>query len=115
MTYNLDGSFVYEAAAEMKKLADQKMAPLLASSPSPGDATEQLTFEMLRQLNDDVAKLTPVQLCRFVGLMQEVCRRAVKDTAEDMEIDLDALDMPAFLTLDKYVSECVGRRKGRHG
>ena len=49
------------------------------------------------------------------SVVREACSRAVKDTASDnIDIDLDALDLPAFLVVDKYVSEAVGRRKQRH-
>ena len=52
MTYNADGSPVYEAASELKKVADQKIAPLVAAAKGAGEVTPDVTFEMLKQLNE---------------------------------------------------------------
>ena len=116
MTYNVDGSFVYAAAEECKAIADQRMTSIVSAGRGAVEEAPQLTFEMLRQLNEDVARLTPVQLCGFLGIVKDACGRAVKDTpAGEVDIDLDILDLPAFLQVDKFVSECVGRRRLRHG
>ena len=116
MTYNAEGSPVYKAAAELKKMADVKMAPLVAAARAAGEVPQEVSFEMLRQLNDDVAHLTPLQLCRFLSVVQEACTRAVKDTAgegNNLAIDLDELDMPAFTKIDKFVSEAIGAKRKR--
>jgi hypothetical protein len=111
MTYNLDGSYVYEAAAELKKVANQKIAPLIGEETPP---EPEVTFEMLAQLNEDVALLTPMQIIGFLRVVQEACSRAVKDTSDgDLDLDLDALDLPAFLKVDEYVRQAAGRRKLR--
>ena len=119
MTYNLDGSFAFEAAADLKKVADLKMAPLVAAvaaAKGVGEVPPQVTFEMMKQLNDDVSQLSPVQLCGFLRVVQSACSRAVKDTGatSEIDLDLDELDLPAFHKIDEYVSEAVGRRKLRH-
>lgn len=113
MTYNLEGSFAYEAAADMKRLSDQKMSSLLSGGVK-AEPEPEVTYDMRKQLNEDVAQLTPGQLCGFLRVVQASCRRAVTDGADgDVEVDLDTLDLPAFVKIDEYVSEAVGRRKTR--
>ena len=115
MTYNLPGSYVYETALDLQKLAKQKLSPLVAAATGIVEPPEpEVTFDMRKQLNEDVAQLTPGQLCGFLRVVQAACSRSVTDGVEgDIEIDLDALDLPAFLKVDEYVSEAVGRRKMR--
>ena len=91
------------------------MAPLVSSAKAAGGVSSEVTFEMLRQLNDDVAMLTPQQLCGFLVAVQKACPEAVNDVnlGQDIDINLDELDMPAFVKVDTYVANAVGRKKKR--
>ena len=56
-----------------------------------------------------------MQLTCFLGVVQQTCPHAVKDVLNnELDIDLDVLDLPAFRKLDKYVGDAVGRRKLRY-
>ena len=96
-------------------MAEGKMAPLVSSAKAAGGVSSEVTFEMLRQLNDDVAMLTPQQLCGFLVAVQKACPEAVNDVnlGQDIDINLDELDMPAFVKVDTYVANAVGRKKKR--
>ena len=40
--------------------------------------------------------------------------RFVRSSTIRDDVDLDALDLPAFLKIDRYVGDAVGRRQLRH-
>ena len=58
-----------EAAAELKKMADAKMAPLVAAARAAGEVPQEVSFEMLRQLNDDDSEILAAG-----ASMSEECR-----------------------------------------
>ena len=112
MTYNADGSFVYDAAAEMKAIADQKMAPHATAARGAGVVPKEITFEMRRQLTEGAAHLSPKELYGLLRVVEEACGRAIDEKAPtNVEIDIDALDVAAFLKVEKYVNDCLGRPK----
>jgi len=112
MTYNQDESYIYTVAADLKTFADRKMAPLVAAAKEAGDVPHELTFEMKRQLNENAALLSSKDLYGMVGIVEESCKRAIDQSSpQEVEIDIDALDLQAFLKLDKYVQDCIARQR----
>ena len=48
----------------------------------------------------------------MVGIVEENCKRAVdQSNPQEVEIDIDSLDLPTFLKVDKYVQDCLARAK----
>jgi len=44
--------------------------------------------------------------------VEESCKRAIDQSSpQEVEIDIDALDLQAFLKLDKYVQDCIARQR----
>eukprot|EP00316_Scyphosphaera_apsteinii_P021022 CAMPEP_0119314896 /NCGR_PEP_ID=MMETSP1333-20130426/34085_1 /TAXON_ID=418940 /ORGANISM="Scyphosphaera apsteinii, Strain RCC1455" /LENGTH=345 /DNA_ID=CAMNT_0007320097 /DNA_START=91 /DNA_END=1128 /DNA_ORIENTATION=+ len=116
MTYNMDGSWIHQAAAKLKIVADGKFSPLLgASRQGVGETVEQpteLTFEMKHQLNQNANLLTSKDLYGMVGIVEEHCKKALDQTnPAEVEIDIDTLDLQTFLKVDKYVQDCLARAK----
>jgi len=116
MTYNQDESYIYSLAAELKSIADKKISPLVAAAREQGEVPQDLTFEMKRQLNENAALLSSKDLYGMVGIVEDTCKRAIdQSNPQEVEIDLDALDLPTFLKVDKYVQDCItrARKKGK--
>lgn len=116
MTYNMDGSWIHQAASKLKTLADSKFGPLLgASRQGGGEAADQpteLTFEMKHQLNQNANMLSSKDLYGMVGIVEEHCKKALDQTnPAEVEIDIDTLDLQTFLKVDKYVQDCLARAK----
>jgi len=88
------------------------MEPILGSArPSGGDEPKELTFEMKRDLNENSNQLNSKDLYGMVGIVEESCKRAIDQTnPAEVEIDIDALDLPTFLKLKKYVDDCIKRQ-----
>ena len=115
MTYNQDGSYIYNTAADLKAFADRKMAPLVAAAREAGDVPHELTFEMKRQLNENAALLSSKDLYGMVGIVEESCKRAIdQSNPQEVEIDIDSLDLQTFLKVDKYVQDCVMRARKKN-
>jgi len=112
MKYNQDESSLYTIARDLKTLVDKKMEPILGSArPSGGDEHKELTFEMKRDLNENSNQLNSKDLYGMVGIVEESCKRAIDQTnPAEVEIDIDALDLPTFLKLKKYVDDCIKRQ-----
>ena len=54
----------------------------------------------------------PQDLQKLVGIVEEHCRRALDNSnPQEVEIDIDSLDLPCFLKVDKYVQDCIARAK----
>eukprot|EP00908_Phaeocystis_cordata_P001340 Transcript_11421.p1 GENE.Transcript_11421~~Transcript_11421.p1 ORF type:complete len:334 (-),score=185.93 Transcript_11421:186-1187(-) len=116
MTYNMDDSWIHQSARGLKAFADKKMAPLLGSSRGGGysgaNEPTELTFEMKQRLNDNANLLSSKDLYGMVGIVEENCKAAVdQSNPAEVEIDIDSLDLPTFLKVDKYVRDCIMRAK----
>ena len=115
MTYNMDDSWIHQLAKELKGYADGKWAPLLAAAGGGGgaaDAPTELNFEMKLRLNQNANLLSSKDLYGMVGIVEENCKRAGdQSNPQEVEIDIDSLDLPTFLKVDKYVQDCLARAK----
>jgi len=116
MTYNMDDSWIHKSARDLKAYADKKMAPLLGGSRSAGysggNEPTELTFEMKQRLNDNANLLSSKDLYGMVGIVEENCKPAVdQSNPAEVEIDIDSLDLPTFLKVDRYVRDCIMRAK----
>jgi len=116
MTYNMDGSYIYQAAQKLKTWTDGKFTPLLGAARQGGvDSAEQpteLTFEMKHQLNQNANLLSSKDLYGMVGIVEENCKKALDQTnPAEVEIDIDTLDLQTFLKVDKYVQDCLQRSR----
>eukprot|EP00967_Tisochrysis_lutea_P117214 scaffold189393_cov35-Tisochrysis_lutea.AAC.1 len=73
MTYNIDGSWIYQSASKLKQFADQKFAPILSSGGAQEETADQpteLTFEMKAQLNHNANLLSSKELYGMVGIVE---------------------------------------------
>jgi len=115
MSYNMDDSWIHQSAKGLKKFADGKLAPLgggRGGGYSGGHEPTELTFEMKQRLNDNANLLTSKDLYGMVGIVEEQCKTAVdQSNPAEVEIDIDSLDLPTFLKVDKYVRDCIARAK----
>mmetsp|Transcript_6846 Transcript_6846/g.14981 ORF Transcript_6846/g.14981 Transcript_6846/m.14981 type:complete len:335 (-) Transcript_6846:1412-2416(-) len=113
MTYNMDGSPIYAAAAKLKNFSDSKFAPLLVSrSAADVELPTELTFEMKHQLNQNAALLSSKDLYGMVGIVEETCKKALdQPNASEVEIDIDTLDVQTFMRVEKYVQDCLRAKK----
>ena len=63
---------------------------------------------MKRQLNENSNQLSSKDLYGMVGIVEESCKRAIdQSNPSEVEIDIDSLDLPTFLKLNKYVEDCI--------
>jgi len=116
MTYNQDESFIYVLARDLKAFSDKKMHPILGAARGAAEEPKELTFEMKRQLNENSNQLSSKDLYGMVGIVEESCKRAIdQSNPSEVEIDIDSLDLPTFLKLNKYVEDCIKRasKKGK--
>ena len=116
MTYNMDDSWIYQSAKGLKSFADKKLAPLMSGARSAGysggSEPTELTFEMKQRLNDNANLLSSKDLYGMVGIVEEHCKSAVdQSNPAEVEIDIDSLDLPTFLKVDRYVRDCIMRAK----
>jgi len=112
MHYNVDDSWIYQSAKTLKGFADKKMAPLLGKGGGGGSEPTELTFEMKQRLNDNANLLSSKDLYGMVGIVEENCKPAVdQSNPAEVEIDIDSLDLPTFLKVDRYVRDCIMRAK----
>jgi len=114
MTYNIDGSWIYQSASKLKAFADAKFSPLLSASGGGGAEGEvtELTFEMKAQLNQNANLLSSKDLYGMVGIVEESCKKALDATnPSEVEIDIDTLDLSTFLKVERYVQDCLARQK----
>jgi len=110
MTYNIDESYLYQIARDLKGLADKKMQPILSTARGGPEEPKEVTFEMKRELNENSNQLSSKDLYGMVGIVEDSCKRAIDQTnPAEVEIDIDALDLPTFLKLKKYVDDCIKR------
>jgi hypothetical protein len=50
--------------------------------------------------------------CTPLSRSQSCCKKAVDQTdAAEIEIDIDTLDLPTFIKVEKYVQDCLARQK----
>ena len=67
---------------------------------------------MKLRLNQNANLLSSKDLYGMVGIVEENCKRAVdQSNPQEVEIDIDSLDLPTFLKVDKYVQDCLARAK----
>ena len=115
MSYNMDDSWIHQSAKGLKKFADGKLAPLTGGRSggySGAQEPTELTFEMKQRLNDNANLLSSKDLYGMVGIVEEHCKSAVdQSNPAEVEIDIDSLDLPTFLKVDKYVRDCIARAK----
>ena len=115
MSYNMDDSWIHQSAKGLKKFADGKLAPLTGGRSggySGAQEPTELTFEMKQRLNDNANLLSSKDLYGMVGIVEEHCKSAVdQSNPAEVEIDIDTLDLPTFLKVDKYVRDCIARAK----
>jgi len=115
MSYNMDDSWIHQAASKLKTFASGKFAALVGDSAHGGDDLDQpteLTFEMKHRLNQNANQLSTKDLYGMVGIVEDSCKRALDQTnPAEVEIDIDTLDLQTFLKVDKYVQDCLSRAK----
>ena len=115
MSYNMDDSWIHQSAKGLKQFADKKLAPLggaRGGGYSGGNEPTELTFEMKQRLNDNANLLSSKDLYGMVGIVEDQCKTAVdQSNPAEVEIDIDSLDLPTFLKVDKYVRDCIARAK----
>ena len=112
MTYNQDGSPIYQLAAALKAVADRKMAPLLAAAGEAAPEVTFITFEMKKKRQEGAATLPGKDLYGMVMIVEDSCKRAIdQSNAQELELDIDSLDLPTFLKLDKYVQDSLARAR----
>ena len=112
MTYNQDGSPIDQLAAALKAVADRKMAPLLAAAGEAAPEVTFITFEMKKKLQEGAATLPGKDLYGMVMIVEDSCKRAIdQSNAQELELDIDSLDLPTFLKLDKYVQDSLARAR----
>lgn len=115
MTYNMDDSWIHQAASKLKAHTSSKFAGLAGDSTHANDDPDQpteLTFEMKHRLNQNANQLSSKDLYGMVGIVEENCKRALDQTnPAEVEIDIDTLDLQTFLKVDKYVQDCLSRAK----
>ena len=115
MSYNMDDSWIHQTAKGLKQFADKKLAPrggARSGGYSGGSEPTELTFEMKQRLNDNANLLSSKDLYGMVGIVEEQCKTAVdQSNPAEVEIDIDSLDLPTFLKVDKYVRDCIARAK----
>ena len=92
---------------------------------------------MKQRLNDNANLLGSKDLYGMVGIVEENCKAAVDQSnpaevrepsgaptrraiaradadgcaSRQVEIDIDSLDLPTFIKVDKYVKDCIQRNK----
>ena len=114
MTYNMDDSWIHQAAAKLKAYTSSKFASLVGSAGGAEDFDQptELTFEMKHRLNQNANQLSSKDLYGMVGIVEDNCKRALDQTnPAEVEIDIDTLDLQTFLKVDKYVQDCLSRAK----
>ena len=110
--YNLDESYIYQVAAQLKAISDKKLTPILAKelADKKSNAPPEITYEMKRHLNESCGHLSSKDLYGMMSILEELCKKSVNEPERDMiEIDLEKLDAPTFLKVDKYVRDCLNR------
>ena len=86
------------------------MKDLLANARPSSDEPQELTFEMKRQLNENSNQLSSKDLYGMVGIVEDSCKKAIDQTnPNEVEIDIDLLDLPTFIKLNRYVEDCIKR------
>lgn len=110
------GSAVHEAARKLKTLAEKRFSDLLRESGEGGalDASrpKEITFEMKLALVESANELTSKELYGVVYIVTQNSPTAIASTGEEeVEIDVDTLDHDAFVLVDRYIKDCLAKRK----
>eukprot|EP00307_Rebecca_sp_RCC1486_P013774 CAMPEP_0119414934 /NCGR_PEP_ID=MMETSP1335-20130426/7251_1 /TAXON_ID=259385 /ORGANISM="Chrysoculter rhomboideus, Strain RCC1486" /LENGTH=328 /DNA_ID=CAMNT_0007439831 /DNA_START=19 /DNA_END=1005 /DNA_ORIENTATION=- len=116
MSYNMEGSPVHEAARKLKVLAEKKFADLLRESGDLGmlDAAKpkDVSFEMKQELVSNANELSSKELYGMVYIVTQNCPTAMDSSQEEeVEMDVDNLDPDTFMLVDRYVKDCLAKRK----
>eukprot|EP00306_Pavlova_sp_CCMP459_P010568 CAMPEP_0185183634 /NCGR_PEP_ID=MMETSP1140-20130426/2097_1 /TAXON_ID=298111 /ORGANISM="Pavlova sp., Strain CCMP459" /LENGTH=325 /DNA_ID=CAMNT_0027749659 /DNA_START=14 /DNA_END=991 /DNA_ORIENTATION=+ len=118
MIYNMEGSPVHEAAKKLKALSEKKFSELLKESGEGSilDAAKpkDVTFEMKQELVANANELSPKELYGMVYIVTQNCPNSMDSThEEEVEIDVDNLDYDTFVLVDRYVKDCIAKKKAK--
>mmetsp|Transcript_6775 Transcript_6775/g.17738 ORF Transcript_6775/g.17738 Transcript_6775/m.17738 type:complete len:328 (-) Transcript_6775:375-1358(-) len=116
MMYNMEGSAVHEAARKLKTLTEKRFSDLLREAGEHGflesGRPKEVTFEMKQELVSSANELTPKELYGVVYIVTQNAATAISSTSEEeVEVDIDNLDHDAFVLVDRYVKDCLAKKK----
>lgn len=109
---------MHEAARKLKSLAEKRFAELLREAGEGGSLDggrpREVTFEMKQGLVGSTNDLTPKELYGLVYIVTQNSPAAIYSAGEEeVEVDIDNLDDDAFLLVDRYVKDCLAKKKGK--
>uniref|UniRef100_A0A7S4BXF0 Bromo domain-containing protein n=1 Tax=Chrysotila carterae TaxID=13221 RepID=A0A7S4BXF0_CHRCT len=128
LLYNGETSWIAKNVEQLRALAEKKFAsaerggepaprPAAAASRNGHKTTERLGEKMLTpqmkfHLYNNASLLRPDELLGLRELFRTVCPTAIH-TSEvgDAKMDIDALDLRAFVTIDVHVRSIVAKRE----
>jgi hypothetical protein len=107
---------VHEAARKLQSLAEKRFSELLRESGEGlgmfDSKPKEVTFEMKQELVANTHELTPKELYGIVYIITQNCPMAMDTTGdEEVEIDIDTLDHDAFVLVDRYIKDCLAKKK----
>lgn len=110
------GSPVHEAARKLKVLAEKKFSELLRESGDlgmlDGAKPKEVSFEMKQELVSNANELSSKELYGMVYIVTQNCPAAMDSSQEEeVEMDVDNLDPDTFMLVDRYVKDCLAKRK----
>jgi len=120
MMYNTEGSPVHEAAKKLEVLTQKKFSDLLKETGDRGliDAAKpkEVTFEMKKELVANANELSSKELYGMVYIVTQNCASALDSTQEEeVEVDVDNLDHDTFMLVDRYIKDCLAKKKVKKG
>ena len=116
MTYNRPDSDIYVTADKLKRLFERRFAKVKkAGSKSRRDGEQQVTRADQTRFASLASSLTSEELGKVVDMLQKECPEAITedDDADDVEIEIGAIDGRTLLNLIAFAEECVNARKRR--
>lgn len=107
---------MHEAARKLKSLAEKRFSDLLRESGDGGaldtSRPKEITFELKQALVANTNELTPKELYGVVYIVTQNSPAAIYSTGdEEVEVDVDNLDHDAFVLVDRYVKDCLEKKK----
>jgi len=114
MTYNQDGSEFYNLAAKFSNMFEKRFAKI--KSADDDETTNPPTLEEKTLFSQNIYKINSEQLGRVVQLLDAGCPKAIEKTsADEIEINIDAIDTKTFRELERFVRECLPQAASKGG
>ncbi|RHY10959.1 hypothetical protein DYB37_004414 [Aphanomyces astaci] len=104
--YNQDGSDLWTVADDLTKLFDEKMKELKLDAGGPSSkASSSYASHVIPQ---DIYKISSKDLGIVVDMLEELCPKALdKQNADELELNVDAIDAKTFKEIDAFIKDCV--------